>query len=65
MTTDEWEFYLLPLDDDVISLELPEFFRDSFLVGNMFTENVVLPISGSNLCSHILRFVFIVVFKVN
>lgn len=32
VTTDEWEFYLLPLDDDIISLELPEFFRDSFLV---------------------------------
>lgn len=32
MTTDEWSFYLLPLDDDVISLELPEFFRDNFLV---------------------------------
>lgn len=37
VTTDEWEFYLLPLDDDIISLELPEFFRDSFLVGTAFT----------------------------
>lgn len=37
VTTDEWEFYLLPLDDDIISLELPEFFRDSFLVGTVFT----------------------------
>lgn len=34
VTTDEWAFYLLPLDDDIISLELPEFFRDNFLVGN-------------------------------
>ncbi|XP_045888218.1 vacuolar protein sorting-associated protein 33B [Micropterus dolomieu] len=31
VTTDEWAFYLLPLDDDIISLELPEFFRDNFL----------------------------------
>ncbi|KAG7271767.1 hypothetical protein CRUP_032670 [Coryphaenoides rupestris] len=34
VTTDEWAFYLLPLDDDIISLELPEFFRDYFLEGN-------------------------------
>lgn len=34
VTTDEWAFYLLPLDDDIISLELPEFFRDTFLEGN-------------------------------
>uniref|UniRef100_A0A8C2ZAH4 VPS33B late endosome and lysosome associated n=1 Tax=Cyclopterus lumpus TaxID=8103 RepID=A0A8C2ZAH4_CYCLU len=34
VTTDEWSFYLLPLDDDVISLELPEFFRDNFLAGD-------------------------------
>ncbi|MEQ2303184.1 Vacuolar protein sorting-associated protein 33B [Ameca splendens] len=34
VTTDEWAFYLLPLDDDVISLELPEFFRDNFLAGD-------------------------------
>ncbi|XP_003969797.1 vacuolar protein sorting-associated protein 33B [Takifugu rubripes] len=34
VTTYEWEFYLLPLDDDIISLELPEFFRDSFLAGD-------------------------------
>ncbi|XP_062272893.1 vacuolar protein sorting-associated protein 33B isoform X2 [Scomber scombrus] len=32
VTTDEWAFYLLPLDDDIISLELPEFFRDNFLM---------------------------------
>uniref|UniRef100_A0A8C9Z781 VPS33B late endosome and lysosome associated n=1 Tax=Sander lucioperca TaxID=283035 RepID=A0A8C9Z781_SANLU len=34
VTTDEWSFYLLPLDDDIISLELPEFFRDNFLAGD-------------------------------
>lgn len=34
VTTDEWSFCLLPLDDDVISMELPEFFRDNFLVKN-------------------------------
>lgn len=32
VSTDEWPFYLLPLDEDIISLELPEFFRDNFLV---------------------------------
>lgn len=34
VTIDEWSFYLLPLDDDIISLELPEFFRDNFLAGD-------------------------------
>uniref|UniRef100_G3PZG2 VPS33B late endosome and lysosome associated n=2 Tax=Gasterosteus aculeatus aculeatus TaxID=481459 RepID=G3PZG2_GASAC len=34
VTTDEWSFCLLPLDDDVISMELPEFFRDNFLAGD-------------------------------
>ncbi|KAL6113638.1 vps33b [Pungitius sinensis] len=34
VTTDEWSFSLLPLDDDVISMELPEFFRDNFLAGD-------------------------------
>uniref|UniRef100_A0A671U303 VPS33B late endosome and lysosome associated n=1 Tax=Sparus aurata TaxID=8175 RepID=A0A671U303_SPAAU len=34
VTTDEWAFYLLPLDDDIISLELPEFFKDNFLAGD-------------------------------
>ncbi|XP_053472670.1 vacuolar protein sorting-associated protein 33B [Ictalurus furcatus] len=34
VTSDEWSFYLLPLDDDIISLELPEFFRDYFLEGD-------------------------------
>uniref|UniRef100_A0A7N6B0M3 VPS33B late endosome and lysosome associated n=1 Tax=Anabas testudineus TaxID=64144 RepID=A0A7N6B0M3_ANATE len=34
VTTDEWPFYLLPLDEDIISLELPEFFRDNFLAGD-------------------------------
>lgn len=32
VSIDEWPFYLLPLDDDIISLELPEFFQDNFLV---------------------------------
>ncbi|XP_060709854.1 vacuolar protein sorting-associated protein 33B isoform X2 [Hemiscyllium ocellatum] len=32
VTFDEWAFYLLPLDDDIISMELPEFFRDYFLM---------------------------------
>ncbi|XP_078236973.1 vacuolar protein sorting-associated protein 33B isoform X1 [Pogona vitticeps] len=31
---DEWSFYLLPLDDDILSMELPEFFRDYFLEGD-------------------------------
>ncbi|XP_062498685.1 vacuolar protein sorting-associated protein 33B isoform X6 [Pezoporus occidentalis] len=31
VTCDEWSFYLLPLDEDIISMELPEFFRDYFL----------------------------------
>ncbi|XP_014915744.1 vacuolar protein sorting-associated protein 33B [Poecilia latipinna] len=34
VTIDEWAFYLLPLDEDIISLELPEFFRDNFLAGD-------------------------------
>ncbi|NXA55800.1 VP33B protein, partial [Nothocercus julius] len=34
VTCDEWSFYLLPLDDDIISMELPEFFRDYFLEGD-------------------------------
>ncbi|XP_057889296.1 vacuolar protein sorting-associated protein 33B isoform X3 [Melospiza georgiana] len=32
VTCDEWSFYLLPLDEDIISMELPEFFRDYFLM---------------------------------
>ncbi|XP_069078753.1 vacuolar protein sorting-associated protein 33B isoform X1 [Pleurodeles waltl] len=34
VTCDEWSFYLLPLDDDIISMELPEFYRDYFLEGD-------------------------------
>ncbi|XP_075774148.1 vacuolar protein sorting-associated protein 33B isoform X2 [Pelodiscus sinensis] len=34
VTCDEWAFYLLPLDDDLLSMELPEFFRDFFLEGD-------------------------------
>ncbi|NXY39516.1 VP33B protein, partial [Pomatorhinus ruficollis] len=35
VTCDEWSFYLLPLDEDIISMELPEFFRDYFLVSGI------------------------------
>ncbi|XP_078285990.1 vacuolar protein sorting-associated protein 33B isoform X1 [Rhinoraja longicauda] len=34
VTIDDWDFYLLPLDDDLISMELPEFYRDYFLDGD-------------------------------
>ncbi|XP_056428000.1 vacuolar protein sorting-associated protein 33B [Hyla sarda] len=34
VTSDEWSFYLLPLDNDIISMELPEFYRDYFLEGD-------------------------------
>ncbi|XP_028823895.1 vacuolar protein sorting-associated protein 33B [Denticeps clupeoides] len=34
VTTDSWHFYLLPLDEDIISMELPEFFRENFLEGD-------------------------------
>ncbi|XP_032556422.1 vacuolar protein sorting-associated protein 33B isoform X3 [Chiroxiphia lanceolata] len=34
VTCDEWSFYLLPLDEDIISMELPEFFRDYFLMSH-------------------------------
>ncbi|CAN9507275.1 unnamed protein product [Ophioblennius macclurei] len=34
VSTDEWAFYLLPLDDDIVSMELPEFFTDNFLAGD-------------------------------
>lgn len=32
VSCDEWAFSLLPLDVDLLSMELPEFFRDYFLV---------------------------------
>nr|XP_032650095.1 vacuolar protein sorting-associated protein 33B isoform X3 [Chelonoidis abingdonii] len=32
VSCDEWAFYLLPLDEDLLSMELPEFFRDYFLM---------------------------------
>lgn len=38
VTCDEWSFYLLPLDDDLISMELPEFFRDYFLVSSTWLQ---------------------------
>lgn len=31
VSCDQWDFHLLPVDDDIISLELPEFFIDTFL----------------------------------
>lgn len=46
VTTDEWAFHLLPLDDDIISLELPEFFRDYFLV-------LILSRWKKNVCCHV------------
>ncbi|NWV15303.1 VP33B protein, partial [Ptilonorhynchus violaceus] len=41
VTCDEWSFYLLPLDEDIISMELPEFFRDYFLEGDHRWINAV------------------------
>lgn len=32
VSCDEWAFSLLPLDVDLLSMELPEFFRDYFVV---------------------------------
>lgn len=40
MTWDEWSFSLLPLDNDIISMELPEFFRDYFLVSIIFGKAI-------------------------
>ncbi|KAK7912392.1 hypothetical protein WMY93_012603 [Mugilogobius chulae] len=34
VSCDQWNFLLLPVDDDIISLELPEFFTDTFLAGD-------------------------------
>ncbi|CAL9701195.1 unnamed protein product [Knipowitschia caucasica] len=34
VSCDQWDFHLLPMDDDVISLELPEFFTHTFLAGD-------------------------------
>lgn len=34
VSCDEWAFSLLPLDVDLLSMELPEFLRDYFLEGN-------------------------------
>ncbi|XP_070809953.1 vacuolar protein sorting-associated protein 33B isoform X5 [Pituophis catenifer annectens] len=41
VTWDEWSFSLLPLDNDVISMELPEFFRDYFLEADQRWINTV------------------------
>ncbi|NXC89488.1 VP33B protein, partial [Cercotrichas coryphoeus] len=43
VTCDEWSFYLLPLDEDIISMELPEFFRDYFLC----IQGLCLALSGA------------------
>lgn len=34
VSCDQWDFQLLPVDDDIISMELPEFFTDTFLFGD-------------------------------
>lgn len=34
VTCDEWAFVLLPIDEDLISMELPEFFLDYFMDGD-------------------------------
>ncbi|XP_038623346.1 vacuolar protein sorting-associated protein 33B [Tachyglossus aculeatus] len=41
VSCDEWAFSLLPLDVDVLSMELPEFFRDYFLEGDQRWINTV------------------------
>ncbi|XP_036590482.1 vacuolar protein sorting-associated protein 33B isoform X1 [Trichosurus vulpecula] len=41
VSCDEWAFSLLPLDVDLLSMELPEFFRDYFLEGNQRWINTV------------------------
>ncbi|XP_048473016.1 vacuolar protein sorting-associated protein 33B [Rhincodon typus] len=49
VTFDEWAFYLLPLDDDIISMELPEFFRDYFLVSDRLWAEVQPSLSNKYL----------------
>ncbi|KAJ8797860.1 hypothetical protein J1605_017062 [Eschrichtius robustus] len=41
VSCDEWAFSLLPLDVDLLSMELPEFFRDYFLEGDQCWINTV------------------------
>ncbi|XP_066095835.1 vacuolar protein sorting-associated protein 33B [Saccopteryx bilineata] len=41
VSCDEWAFSLLPLDVDLLSMELPEFFRDYFLEGDQRWINTV------------------------
>uniref|UniRef100_A0A8B9E6R2 Vacuolar protein sorting-associated protein 33B n=1 Tax=Anser cygnoides TaxID=8845 RepID=A0A8B9E6R2_ANSCY len=43
VTCDEWSFYLLPLDEDIISMELPEFFRDYFLSSQPLAAGLCCP----------------------
>lgn len=52
VSCDQWDFQLLPVDDDIISLELPEFFTDTFLAGD---QRWVRPV-GSAL--HLLHSLF-------
>lgn len=35
VSCDQWDFLLLPVDDDIISLELPEFFTHTFMWGDL------------------------------
>uniref|UniRef100_A0A2K5IUV6 Vacuolar protein sorting-associated protein 33B n=1 Tax=Colobus angolensis palliatus TaxID=336983 RepID=A0A2K5IUV6_COLAP len=42
VSCDEWAFSLLPLDVDLLSMELPEFFRDYFLEGDQCWINTVV-----------------------
>ncbi|XP_073917865.1 vacuolar protein sorting-associated protein 33B isoform X3 [Castor canadensis] len=41
VSCDEWAFSLLPLDVDLLSMELPEFFRDYFVEGDQRWINTV------------------------
>uniref|UniRef100_A0A8C6TTN6 VPS33B late endosome and lysosome associated n=1 Tax=Neogobius melanostomus TaxID=47308 RepID=A0A8C6TTN6_9GOBI len=52
VSCDQWDFNLLPVDDDIISLELPEFFTDTFLAGDQRWVRTV----GSSL--HLLHSLF-------
>uniref|UniRef100_A0A668ASH0 VPS33B late endosome and lysosome associated n=1 Tax=Myripristis murdjan TaxID=586833 RepID=A0A668ASH0_9TELE len=57
VSTDEWAFYLLPLDEDIINLELPEFFRDNFLV-TMHTGSEIPSLSSARCCKHFETMVY-------
>lgn len=55
VSCDEWAFSLLPLDVDLLSMELPEFFRDYFLVnaGRWVLASVGGDKHGSQRAGHI------------